>query len=222
MNSAVLEFPAAPPLIAGHHLEVVKWIAFGLMLLEHVHTFALETLPGEVYSLGRAVFPLFAFALMSAVADKPPRRQMEIALRILAWSVPAFLLGLLVRPLLPYNVLATLSFGLMAFVGFRHRVYPLCLAALALSLLCEFGPYGVFTVWAAGFAAVSRGPVRWAFLVASLIPVSFVNASYGAFLALPILLCVSAVDVRVPRLPQAFYWLYSLQWPALAVLKAVL
>lgn len=228
MNSHAIELPGAKaPFLSVRHVEAIKWIAASLMLFEHFHTFTLGHLPDVVYQLGRSVLPLFAFSLALSTCTLGPQKSFDVLARMLIFACLAQGAGYIGGKWDGLNVLFTLAAGFAAALVVVNPV-PLhvrlgALAASAgVSLFCEFGPYGVLAVGllVAGFRAghiVISGVVCGL----ALALINLVNGTIAAYLAVVIVLFVCAWDIRVPRIKHAFYWVYVLQWPVLAVLRLV-
>jgi hypothetical protein len=55
-------------IIADGSLEVLKWLALSLMVLDHVNKFVFREGSAVLFDLGRMVMPLFGFVLMYNLA----------------------------------------------------------------------------------------------------------------------------------------------------------
>lgn len=197
------------------------------MLVEHWMRYGIGVLPDWAYAVGRLAFPLFVFALALGTARLPRARLPAIILRMLAWAIAAQAALLLVdAPDRQANILFTFALGLAA-VWLVESEWPLFLQAVALAgitvagLWCEFGVVGVAFVLVA--VKVARAgdapPAGWLAVAVMLAALALPNHTHFALLAAPLAVLVGRSGVRVPRIRHAFYWLYTLQFPAYALIR---
>ena len=96
-------------------LELAKYSAFLLMLLDHLNAYLLGGAHSWMWELGRVVFPMFAVVLGLGLRGAGPGRVLEVAKRIAVVAVVAEacawpLLDAGVRPMY-LNVCVTLAAG---------------------------------------------------------------------------------------------------------------
>lgn len=199
--------------------EVLKYLALACMLLDHVDAWLLDRSVPWLHAVGRLALPLFCFCLGVGIAV---RRDFDSALRrLLSWGCVCLVLQLLVRELLPLNVLFTLAGGVTIAAWLLDTSRP-ALPSLGLGLLLaglsEFGPFGV----ALAAACVVWGCVRtWqAFVpvVGALLLLTIPNGGPWALAALVPLACLPWLP-PVRRLPGAFYRAYAGQFVGFGVLR---
>lgn len=93
-------------------LEAIKWLAFALMVLDHLARYAISGLGPLPWLLGRLVFPLFAIALGVGLARR--RDLSDVALRLLVWGTVAQGALIFAVGRAPYlNVLFTFAAGVV-------------------------------------------------------------------------------------------------------------
>lgn len=208
--------PADPVRLADGTLEALKWLALALMLLDHVNTFLYgRTLPGA-YQAGRWVAPVFGFVLAYNLA-RPGALAAGVHLRVMRRLA---LFGLLATP--PFMALVgnpwplNILFLLLAATGTIYGLERGGPAGLAIAgaffvvggLLAEYfypGVAMVVTAWAWCREPNARHLVAWTVAVASL---WLLNLNFWALAALPTILLLRHVDLRVPRVRWVFYAFY--------------
>lgn len=201
---------------------VVKLVALAFMVADHVDWFLHDGALGFNATLGRAVFPLFAFLLavnLSRSSDPVPvvRKLVPRLLIFGALAHPAYML--LQGHLLPLNIMFTLA-AAVAIVACLARGWYVW-AALALFWLGAFVDYawlglaavvGPWLVLRAGFGFVPA-------LVLACVLLSAWCGSAWPFAAVPVLLLAMCIHAPAPR----WKWLFYAAYPAhLVALVAVL
>lgn len=209
-------------------LEAIKWLAFALMVLDHVARYAVPGLGPVPWLLGRLVFPLFAIALGVGLSRRQDLR--DVATRLALWGCIAQGAMLVAVPRgVELNVLFTFAAGVGVVQLARARGRSIALRALAISgivvasCLVEYGPIGVAVVASAIWAAHrhAQGGRHWlsvgalAFSVLCLWPI---NATPMAVLALPVAWALLRWPIALPRYRRLFYRGYAAQWVAVAAL----
>lgn len=211
--------------VADGTLEALKWLAAGLMALDHVNRWVLGGAHAFLYDLGRLAMPVFGFVLMhhlarpGATAEGVHRRVMArlLGTGLLATPVYAALAGAW-----PLNVLfmLLLSTGVVWLIE-RGRGGLAALAVAAGGTLVEFWWFGVLACLGAWWYC--RRPTRgrlmlWALALGSL---WLVNGNLAALAALPLLWNATRVDLPVGRRRWFFYGFYPVHlaliwgWPRL-------
>lgn len=120
-------------------LELVKWLAFAAMVVDHIDLVLLERSAPWMYQVGRFAFPAFALAFGIGLAHS--RDLLSVASRLLWPGVVAQVAWAFIDPTHPANVLIGFfccALGLLAWQTWR----PAGLAALALLLLTSSGLEG--------------------------------------------------------------------------------
>lgn len=168
-------------------LELVKYWAFLLMLVDHVNAYLLGGAHEWMWQAGRLVFPAFALVLGFGLRNLSTDRR-RLILRLLAIAVVAEVAALPlelagVRP--GYlNVCFTLTAGVVLVEAERSAGwYRVALAAIAVGLSwhAEYGFLGAALVWAAACRS-------WAWVVALVGVLSVWQGSPAPLAALPALL----------------------------------
>lgn len=211
-------------------VEAIKWLAFALMLLDHLARYALHGLGPLPWLLGRLVFPLFALALGFGLARR--RAYGDLFLRLVVWGCVAQAAMLWAAPgTFKLNVLFTFACGIViAEAAFSRRTVLgvlFALAALVASCAAEYGPVGALLVFAGIWygRAHSEKPAHWpsalafAALVLMLTPI---NGTAFAVLAMPAAWALMRWPVEIPRVPRLFYAGYVAQWCVVALAAWVL
>lgn len=223
-------------------VEFAKWVAFALMVLDHVTIFVTDERPAWAYLLGRLVFPMFALALAYGLSRGGELSFDAASKRLLSWALVAQIPYSFLIPGVSLNVLFTLWSGTFLYQAFCwprwnfSRGFFVFLAVLCSSAV-EFGPVGVLcVVCAIGYARVAVPALedrkdglvtnnpRVAWAVGFWVCLTLLHAINGtpAAMAGPFVFwaCVKWGDM--PRVRHAFYWLYPAQWVVVAALRAVL
>ncbi len=211
-------------------LEAIKWLGLVVMVVEHWYRYVVGELPHWLYLCGRLAFPLFVIALALGLRQQARDRLASTVLRALAWAIAAqALLQLVDAPAGRLNVLFTFTVGIALVVAFERVastfVRALAMAAAgAISLSCEFGPFGVaFVAAAVGLFRANEPPAAaWFGVLALLAALAVPNGNAIALAAIPVALVVWLSGVRVPRLRGVFHWAYALQFPVYAAAHQVL
>jgi len=215
-----LESRAVP---LSERVELLKWLAFALMVVDHLGKFAHVQLPGWVF-LGRGAYPFFALAFGYALSVVPDARALLV--RLVACGFVAECLGAWsVTRGVPVNVL--FSFALCAYLLHRLRVakspYSMIVPVLLVYLLAgatEYGVAGVLLIASAWFYFCSPSPLRAGMVaVASVFLVVPNGGMWWGSLWSVVGLALLFLPVGLPRVRRVFYVLYVAQWPALWVLS---
>ncbi len=205
----------------------LKWIALFSMLLDHIGAFLFPSL--AMRAAGRLAFPIFCFLLTEGVQKTSSRGR--YATRLLVFAVLSelpyrLLCGI---PLLSpgtYNVLFTLLLGFGAVACWqrlsrRPWLGALCvigIAAAAELLGCDYGAYGIMTIFC---FALFRSQTRMGLAAFSLLTACYALTG-GAFLQLFALLAAPLLALyngRRGTMPKyLFYVFYPLHMLLLAAL----
>lgn len=202
--------------------EVLKWIGLAAMLADHVDAWLLERSAPALYAAGRLALPLFALSLALGVAAS--RKYEAICGKLLAWGAATLLAQLLVRDLLPLNVLFTLFGGVylaLAFLDPTRSKLSALVVAVALSPFVEFGAYGILFAAAATWWAHRRDTLSESVVLLALVLLYIPNGNHWALLAVVPVLLIEQLPV-VPRLRGFFYRVYLGQHIAFGVVRAFL
>lgn len=207
------------------NLDVLKWVGAVAMLVDHVWLYVF----GPTYwseAAGSLAFPLFALALAEGTRAQHARSRDRTLVRLLIGAAVAQVALLLVRDPLPLNVIFTLALGVALDAAWRYRRTSSATVAIAAALVvgffCEYQHPGVLFVFAVQRWSATRSDVWAALSLAGLVSLAFANGNHWA-LAAPIVVAAVALAPRdAPRARNAFYFVYTLQWPAIAVLAALL
>jgi len=212
--------------LSSSQIEIVKWLAFALMVMDHVNKALLGGAMPYWTELARVVFPLFVVALAVSLRDVEPEKGFRVVGRML-------LIGAISQPIASYlwgwsllNIMCTLALGTAASLVWRYmdRFTGVCalVAACVLGFYCEYGAFGVLLIFAA-FQFV-RAPSEWTLVGfgVALIALSIPNGGlYWAVLTVPLLFIIAEVPVAVPRARHVFYWLYPVHLAVIAAVAAL-
>lgn len=205
----------------SERVELLKWVAFAFMLVDHAGQYLGVELPAWNL-LGRGAFPLFALTVGYGLAVGPDTRAMLLRLiycgtmaEVLgAWSVTGGQLNVLfLFALAAWQVhLSRVSASL------ARRAVALALA-IVLAVATEYGIAGLVLVMVCWWfwCGTSRTRALCVVLVSLLLVVP--NYSFLGTWWLVGGLALLLLPVGVPRLKRAFYWGYVAQWPLLWVLR---
>lgn len=205
----------------SQRVELVKWLGFALMLVDHAGRFLEWHVPSWDL-LGRGAFPLFALAFGYGLSVTTDCRALLLRLvycgtlaeALGAWTITGGQLNVLFL-----FALAAWQVHLMrAGSSVARRVFALSVAVL-IAEGTEYGIAGLALVMACWWfwCGASRGRAGGVLLVSALLVIpnnSFLGTWWVAAGFLLLLL-----PVGVPRIKRAFYIGYVAQWPLLWVLR---
>lgn len=208
-------------------VEAVKWIAFALMVLDHVTIFVTVDRPAWAFLLGRLVFPLFAMSVAHGLREAGEYTLDSVCKRLLTWALVAqvpyhYLVGGAYL-----NVLFTFWSALFLVTAFKYgrwnvsRGVLVGLAIVSIGFV-EFGAIGIGVIASAFYAfRLEEGRPRkiaWAMFWVFITLLHAVNGVPVAMLA-PFVWWAVVRWCEVPRVRHVFYWLYPAQWVAVGVLR---
>ena len=211
-----------PWVMAEGSLEGIKWVALTLMVFDHVNKYLYaEKLP-VIFQCGRVVMPMFGFVLAynlarpNALSLGVHRRMMvRLTLAGLAAS-PMFIIlnGLYVtaHAWWPLNIL----FMLLLVVALTYLIDRggATFYALAVVLFLFAGAFveylwlGVLSCLGAWLFCRDASTGRLLLWFLGTLSLTVVNGNTWALVAIPIMLLVGRITVRLPRLTWVFYAFY--------------
>jgi hypothetical protein len=192
--------------------EALKWLALGLMVLDHVNTYLLGGAHPWRYAAGRTVMPVFSVVLAYNLARGAPGAAWRTARRALAFGVlatPAFIA--LRGSWYPLNIMFALSAvsAVIALLQQQRRQVTLLLG-VATGFLVEFWwPVIGATVaaWYFWRAPSWRPVMAWALCLLALTPV---NGNFWVFAAVPLVAVAATLKIHPARVRWIFYIVYPL------------
>ena len=208
-------------------VEALKWVGLVAMTLDHINKYLLQAAVPALFDVGRVAMPLFAIVLAWNLARRnalEPRSYRRLTARLaiagLLATLPFMALGGLGWGWWPLNIMLTflVAAGVIHLADRRRRA-----AATALFLV---GGLFVEFWWPA--LAITVGAWRYfrrrsvwalALCLVGLAALYGVNRNFWAFMALPLVLLASRVDVPVSRLRWLFYAFYPLHLAAIWLLR---
>jgi hypothetical protein len=204
-------------------LELCKWLGLVAMLWEHCAVYLTLPLPFPQV-VGALAFPFFAVGLAAGLAGKPAGKKAQVVRRLFVWGMGAQVASVLVRDLLPLNVLFTLGCGVLLHLAWKDSTGKaragVVALALAFSVATEFATFGALLV-AALLAHLETGKqgvfAPWA-LAASLPLYAFNEGSFFATVGVLGALLVLQYGPMVSRARRVFYPVYVFQWPLFKLL----
>ncbi len=211
--------------LAWGQVEAVKWLAFALMLGDHVNAYFLGYGSGLAYLGGRLVLPLFAFSLAFGFVQASHGSQSRILRRLVVWGIVAQLPWLAFEHgVYLLNVMGTLWAGCAAWYAVQRarswRIALWLLAVIVVGGVSEYGIAGVLVVLSSCWFFARRDVASAAAVVASLLLLQPINGTWFALVALG----VWAAARYLPELPRArgwFYRAYPAQWAVLWAARAL-
>lgn len=205
------------------NLELLKWIGFAAMLVDHVGAYALETVWWSE-AVGALALPLFALAFGAGLAKRPTRCGWVVLRRLVVWSFFAQVAVALVRDGFTLTALSTIALGLLLWLSLAEgerwidRAVACVFVAIA-ACFVEFAHVGVAVVACACWFARRGTAAAGTCLLLSCAALMPFNGSHAALLAIPLAMLVAALPRDLPRLRGVFYWGYVGQFPLLRVLR---
>ncbi len=213
-------------IIASGTMEAIKWLALGLMTIDHINKYLYGGKVALMFAMGRATVPLFAFVLAYNLARPGAfeggvyqRVMTRLALVGALATIPFIALGNVIAGWWPLNVMAMLLVATACLYFHQRGGTGNGLAAIALFVLggalVEFAWFGVAMLIAAW--CYCRRPSWWTLgawiaATAALYPI---NQNLWALAAFPIMLAAPRISLRVPRAKTVFYAYYPLHLAAL-------
>ena len=201
--------------------EALKWIALGLMVIDHVNTFLLDRSVPAMYAVGRIAFPIFAIVLAWNLA-RPGIQLARLSGRLLGFGfLAAIPLSALGMPM-PLNVMFTFAAAVLVLAlwdaGWRKSAVA---AFFVLGILVDYGWPGLSLILAVRWWFLAGTPASLAASLAALVSLYLANGNLWALGALPVIAAVQGYAPHVPRLRWAFYAFYPAHFVVLAVLAGV-
>lgn len=234
---------AGPPalVVADGTLEALKWLALGLMTVDHVNKYVFHGSVPALFAIGRLTLPLFVFVLAYNLARPStlakaeqvfPRLLKRLAASALVASGPFMALGGLAGGWWPLNILATFAVSAASIYllwrggawrkaaavglvlvggGLVEYWWPAIGMCLAAWYYCRRPSWTALAAWLLSTLALNLN--GWAFGAMPLL-----NASMWAFAAFPLIFTATRVTLQLPRLQWAFYAYYPLHLAVLWLL----
>lgn len=205
-------------------VEAAKWLAFALMIFEHVTVFLLGGVFPIAYLLGRLVFPLFALALGEGLAGGGEMRALEALKRLVLWACVAQVPWSYFDHDAGLNVLFQLASGLALYLAVYGRGWSMswrtlfAVTAVAVGFAAEFGFPGLVFSFAALWWRETRLPQASALVVFGLCCLYVPNGTHFALLALPLWWALEKLGT-LPRVRHFFYYGYAGHLVVLAGLR---
>jgi hypothetical protein len=222
-----ISFPPPQITLSDGMVELMKFLALVLMVLDHTNRFVLDNGMPSFFYLGRLAFPLFATILGWNLArpgllesGAGSRMLKRMCLFGLAAAIPYA--GMLGYHWWQLNILFTLAAGaaIVLLIQMRHVAAVVLAVALFIvsGMLVDYAWSGV-AVCIASWAYCRRPTwMRFMIWVAAIASLVLINHNFAALFTVPLLLCASGKDVRFPRYRHFFYWFYPLHLALLGLL----
>lgn len=231
--SAAIDTIHPPLVIADGTLEALKWAAALLMVVDHANKFLYGEKLSVIFQVGRIVMPIFGFVLAynltrpdAYVRGVYSRMMYRLAFWGLA-ATPMYIIlnGMYVKASAwwPFNILFMLLLVVALVQLIEQGGAKRLAAAVALFLVAgafvEFLWFGV--ACCLGAWAYCREPSykRLLLWILGTLSLSVVNGNAWALASIPLLLCVTKLNLRVPRWRWAFYVLYPVHLLAILIVK---
>lgn len=200
-------------------IEAIKWLALGLMTLDHVNKYLFHGAIVGIFNAGRVAMPLFAFVLAYNLA-RPNAFERGTYARVLKRlllfgviaTVPFLGLGGLVWGWWPLNIMFMLMVAACVMYllecGGRVRVTLAVLLFVVGGALVEFW-WPALTICMAAWHYCKR-PNWFALLLwmASIAALFLINRNFWALLALPIIFLAPYISIPIGRTKNLFYIYY--------------
>ncbi|WP_431113154.1 TraX family protein [Variovorax paradoxus] len=199
-------------IVADGALEALKWLAAGLMAMDHINRSLLGGAHAFLYDLGRLSMPVFGFVLMHHLA-RPGACAAGVHRRVMARLLGVGLLSTPVSAALagawPLNVLfmLLLSTAVVWLIERRRRGLA-ALAFVVAGTAVEFWWFGVLACLGAWHYCRRPTASRLALWALALGALWLVNRNLAALAALPLVWCAARIDLPVVRCRWLFYGFY--------------
>lgn len=210
-------------LVTAQSVECIKWLALACMVVDHIATIFYGGVP-VMNAIGRIAMPAFAIALAFNLA-RPGARANGVFGRVVMRLV---LVGSIALPfhvaafdsgLFNLNILFTFAaaVGVVWLLETRQPAWAL-LVFLVAGRVVEYWWPGLAVLVAAYYFFKRPGYVTSAGIIAAVASLAIVNGTHWALLVFPVLACVTAIRVELPRNSRAFYVFYPGHLAAFALL----
>lgn len=211
--------------LAWGQVEAVKWLAFALMLGDHLNAYLFGYGSGLAYLGGRLVLPLFAFCLAFGFVQASHGSQSRVLRRLVVWGIVAQLPWLAFEHgVYVLNVMGTLWAGCAAWYAVQRarswRIALWLLAVIVVGGVSEYGIAGVLVVLSACWFFARRDLASAAAVLASLLLLQPINGTYFALASVLVWLGARFLP-EVPRARGLFYKAYAAQWAALWAVRVL-
>jgi hypothetical protein len=174
------------PQLDGRALDFIKIAALAFMVIDHIDAMLLERTAMNMWFIGRATFPLFAYAIAMGIFKAGPDRAPEYGWkkylpRLLIFALIAEPICQMTRDVSELNVLFTLGLG-AAFAGLTYRMsdravylcHVLAAAGIFFPSVIEFGTPGI--VLPSALLMILRGKkMAWPFLMLLIFAVNLAS-----------------------------------------------
>jgi hypothetical protein len=219
-------------MLADGTVDAIKWLALGLMTLDHVNKHLLHDAYGAFFAAGRLAVPLFGFVLAYNLA-RPGALENGVYRRVLKRlalfgaiaTVPFAALGGLGWGWWPLNVLfmlfvSTACIYLLDKGGAGQRALFVVLFVLGGGLVEFWWPAVAMCVIAWAYC---KRPSWWALIgwVASTAALYAINGNFWALAAFAIIFTSPHVDARMRRMKSFFYTYYPIHLAVIWALSTV-
>jgi len=216
-----------PLLLADGTVEALKWLALGLMVLDHVNQYLCDGSLPWAFSLGRLAFPLFAFVLAYNLArpqvinnGAAVRTMKRLAIFALIAAIPHVALD---GRWLPVNILATLLVATGVIVLFEQgglKSWQGLLAFMLGGYFVEGNWFAIAMCITAYYYCKSKTVPRFLSVIVSLVMLGlFINTNQWALAVLPVIFGAPHVTIKINRHRNVFYWFYPAHLAVIALLK---
>ncbi|MGL4611276.1 MAG: TraX family protein [Trueperaceae bacterium] len=221
-----IPFPLPKLELTTSQQELLKWLAFALMTLDHANKM-LWPFQNSLFVLGRLAFPLFVFLLAyNLEVRKIPLQKYLVPLAITALVSQPILVSNLEYSWSVWNIMATLLLGVTfepVCTWLRSKNLAGFLAIpvwFVLGLFVEYGPSGVFLLPVMRWLLRRPSFVSGSSLLLIGLAVNQVSpASFTPLLLVPVIYGVSTLELKLARVRKVGYWFYPGHLLVLGLLK---
>lgn len=195
------------------NIEALKWIAFVLMIGDHVNTFVLGGSEKWLSAAGRIVLPLFVIAIGLALSYSwCPAESMRLAASrmLLVGAMATPLYSGLRGELLPLNIMFSLALVLLVLSFYLDRRYILAILCVPLTAYVDYLNLPLILLIGAWMLIAHRTLANFLIFIVAIALLWLANTNFYALLAIPVVWLVLRLNLQMPRVRYIFYWLYPL------------
>lgn len=197
-------------------MEAVKWIALLSMTVDHINRFFFDTTIYSAYCVGRLAMPLFAFIFAYNLAQPDSLSRglyTKVLIRLVIFGIvatPAYIAMRHLQHIWPLNIMFMLGVA-TASLYFYEKGGNNFLAVFIFLLggfFVEYDWVGLIFCFTSWFYCKKPSILALLAWLVGYLLLNHLNGNNWALLTLPIIICATKINLKIPRIPYFFYVFY--------------